>query len=197
MSDTPPYARRARRQARLMRIANVLMRRVLALPFETPISRRLMLLTFTGRKSGRTYRQPVSHVAEGDVLLTPGGGRWKLNLVDGQPIRVRLRGRVVLAVPELVGDPVEVERLLGRMMSLNPRLASFIPLIEKNREVDTGRLRAAVGSRLPHRALDDRVACEDPRLGPAGRAMARSERGGGYAGRSIYRRSIVPNRARP
>lgn len=144
MSDTPTYVRRARRQARLMRIANVLMRRVLALPFETPISRRLMLLTFTGRKSGRTYRQPVSYVADGDVLLTPGGGKWKLNLVDGQPISVRLRGRDVLAIPELVGDPVEVERLLGRMMSLNPRLASFVPFIEKDREIDTGRLRAAI-----------------------------------------------------
>ena len=144
MSDTPTYARRARRQARLMRIANVLMRRVLALPFETPISRRLMLLTFKGRKSGRTYRQPVSYVSDGDVLLTPGGGRWKLNLVDGQPISVRLRGRDVLAIPELVDDQDEVDRLLRRMMSLNPRLASFVPFIEKDQEIDPGRLRAAI-----------------------------------------------------
>jgi hypothetical protein len=55
------------------------MRRVLSLPFDTPISQRLMLLFFTGRKTGRSYRQPVGYVQDGDVLLTPGGGRWKLN----------------------------------------------------------------------------------------------------------------------
>lgn len=144
MTEMPTFARRARRQARFMRIANVVMRRVLSLPFETPISKRLMLLTFTGRKSGRTYRQPVSYVTDGDVLLTPGGGRWKLNLVDGRPIAARLRGRDVLATPELVNDPDEVERLLRRMMTLNPRLASFVPFIGKDREIDPERLRAAI-----------------------------------------------------
>jgi F420H(2)-dependent quinone reductase len=144
MSDTATYAKRGRRRARLMRIANVPMRRVLSLPFETPISRRLMLLTFAGRKSGRIYRQPVSYVVDGDALLTPGGGRWKLNLVDGRPISVRLRGRDVRATPELVGEPEEVDRLLRRMMSLNPRLASFVPFVGEDRQIDPDRLRAAI-----------------------------------------------------
>jgi hypothetical protein len=136
--------RRARRQARLMRIANVPMRWVLSLPFATPISRRLMLLSYTGRKTGRRYRQPVSYVEDGGVLLTPGGGRWKLNLRDGEPITVRLRGRHVAARPELVRDPGEVEVLLRRMMTLNPRLASFIPFIEKGDEIDRAKLRMAI-----------------------------------------------------
>ena len=77
MSDRPP---RLRREARLMRLVNPPMRRVLALPFSTPLSKRLMLLYLTGRRSGRSYRQPVSYVRDGDSLLTPGGGNWKLNL---------------------------------------------------------------------------------------------------------------------
>lgn len=127
-----------------MRIANVPMRRVLSLPFETPISRRLMLLSYAGRKSGRRYRQPVSYVEDGGVLLTPGGGRWKMNLRDDEPITVRLRGRDVAARPELVRDPIEVEVLLRRMMTLNPRLASFIPFIEKGGEIDPGKLQMAI-----------------------------------------------------
>jgi hypothetical protein len=69
-----------------MRVLNVPMRRVLGLRFATPLSRRLMLLRLTGRRTGRTYRQPVSYVREGDTLLTPGGGRW-----DAQPRRGRTR----------------------------------------------------------------------------------------------------------
>jgi hypothetical protein len=44
-----------------------------------------MLVYLTGRKTGRHYRQPVSYIRDGESLLTPGGGRWKLNLVEGQP----------------------------------------------------------------------------------------------------------------
>jgi hypothetical protein len=143
--EAPMSPRRRKRQARLMRIANVPMRRVLSLPFETPISRRLMLLSYTGRKTGRRYRQPVSYVEDGGVLLTPGGGRWKLNLRDGEPIEVRLRGRHVLARPELVRDPIELEALLRRMMTINSRLASFIPFIGKDGEIDPEKLRAAIG----------------------------------------------------
>jgi hypothetical protein len=71
------------------------MRRVLALPFATPLGNRLILVYLTGRKTGRSYRQPVSYVRYRGALLTPGGGNWKLNLVEGQPVRIRLRGRDV------------------------------------------------------------------------------------------------------
>ena len=73
-----------RRRARMMRAVNVPMRAALSLPFTTPLSRNLMLISYTGRKSGKAYRQPVSYVRDGDVLLTPGGGRWTLNLAGGQ-----------------------------------------------------------------------------------------------------------------
>jgi F420H(2)-dependent quinone reductase len=112
-----------RRRARVMRAVNVPMRTVLGLPFRTPLSGNLMLISYTGRKTGKAYRQPVSYARDGDVLLTPGGGRWTLNLGDGRPVRIRLRGRDVRARPELVRDPEEVERLLGVIASENPRAA--------------------------------------------------------------------------
>ena len=90
------------------------MRAALSLPFATPLSGNLMLISYTGRKSGKAYRQPVSYVRDGDVLLTPGGGRWTLNLADGRPVRIRLRGRDAPARPELVTDPAELERAARR-----------------------------------------------------------------------------------
>jgi hypothetical protein len=133
-----------RRQARRMRIANVPMRAVLGLPFRTPLSGQLMLLHYTGRKTGKRYRQPVSYIDTGEALLTPGGGRWKLNLRDGEPITVRLRGRLVRLRPELVRDPDEVQRLLGYMFSRNRRLAAFVPIVGKDGTVDRQALENAV-----------------------------------------------------
>ncbi len=140
----PVPATRMRRQARLMRIVNVPMRRLLKLPFPTPLGRRLMLLTYTGRRSGKVYQQPVSYVPDGDTLLSPGGGRWKLNLSSDQPIRIRLQGRDRRAVPELVHEPAEVNRLLHTMLTANPRLASFVPVVGADRQVDPAKLANAV-----------------------------------------------------
>ncbi len=117
-----------RRQARMMRVVNVPMRAVLRLPFATPLSANLMLVAYTGVKSGRAYLQPVSYARDGDTLLTPGGGRWTLNLKNGRPVTLLLRGRKVRARADLVSDPAEVERLLGVIAAGNPRATRFIPL---------------------------------------------------------------------
>jgi hypothetical protein len=62
------------------------------------------------------------------MLLTPGGGRWKLNLVEGQATRVRLGGRDISLRPELVRDPAEIDRLLGVMSTKNPMVGRFVPM---------------------------------------------------------------------
>ena len=118
-----PLGRRL--QAKAMGVANVPMRAVLGLPFPTPLGGRLMLARIVGRKTGRVYRQPLSYVRDGDVLLTPGGGKWKLNLRDGRPVTLRLRGRDLIARPELVSDPAEIERLLALMSERNPAIVRF------------------------------------------------------------------------
>lgn len=117
-----------RRRQRVMRAVNVPMRAALGLPFATPLSTNLMLISYTGRKTGRAYRQPVSYARDGETLLTPGGGRWTLNLGAGRPVRIRLRGRDVAARPDLVTDAAEVERLIAVIARENPRAASFLPI---------------------------------------------------------------------
>jgi hypothetical protein len=119
----PPLSRRM--QARLFRIVNVPMRAVLGLPVPTPLGRSLMLASIVGRRTGRLYRQPVSYVRDGSTLLTPGGGRWKLNLADGRPVRIRVRGHDLMVTPELVSDVSEVRRLLAVIANGNARAAAF------------------------------------------------------------------------
>jgi len=127
-STTPETAAAMRRRARIMRAVNVPMRVVLRLPFATPLSGNLMLVSYTGRKTGKSYLQPVSYARDGDTLLTPGGGRWTLNLSGGRAVQLRLRGRAVPARADLVSDPAEVERLLGVIAVGNPRATRFIPI---------------------------------------------------------------------
>ena len=145
MAHPPVRSVRLRRPARLMKVINVPMRLLLRLPFATPLSGQLMLISFTGRKTGKAYQQPVSYVPDGDTLLTPGGGKWKLNLREDQPIHVRLRGRDVLARPEFIGDVDEVERLLRRMRTVNPRVTAFVPVTGPDGQIDRGKVEAAVG----------------------------------------------------
>jgi hypothetical protein len=140
-----------------MRVINVPMRTILGLPFPTPLSKRLMLVYLTGRKTGRKYRQPVSYVRDGDTLLTPGGGNWKLNLVEGQPVPIRLAGRDVLARPEIISDIDAIERVLETMIKANPRVALFVGVPKgPDGRLNRARLETAVrhGFRIVRWHLD-------------------------------------------
>ena len=135
-----------RRQARIMRVVNVPMRAVLSLPFPTPLSANLMLISYTGVKSGKAYRQPVSYARDGETLLTPGGGRWTLNLKGGRTVTLRLRGRNVPAHADLITDPAEVERLLGVIAVGNPRAMRYLPIPrDGDGRLDPGAREAAIG----------------------------------------------------
>ena len=158
MTPRPERPLRRRLQARAMRVANVPMRRALALPYATPLSRRLMLLFLTGRRTGRRYRQPVSYVRDGATLLTPGGGKWKLNLAEGRPVRIRLQGRDVSARPEIVADLDAIERLLAVMTAANPRVRSFVGIAQDpDGRFDRAQLETAVryGFRVVRWHLDE------------------------------------------
>ena len=126
MSETAQRPLSRRLQVRVMRTVNVPMRLLLNLPVPTPIGRRLMLLYLTGRKTGREYRQPVSYVRDGQTLLTPGGGNWKLNLAEGRAERIRLRGRDIHATPQIIADIDEIDRLLGVIANSNPTALRFV-----------------------------------------------------------------------
>jgi hypothetical protein len=142
-ADARPMSRKI--QARVFRVVNVPMRFVLGLPFATPLGSRLMLISYQGRNSGKAYRQPVSFVRDADVLLTPGGGKWKLNLASGAPIRIRLNGRDLSARPELVRDPDEVERLLSLMAAKNPSVQRFVAIpSDSEGHLDRTSLNAAI-----------------------------------------------------
>ena len=62
-----------------------------------PLSKGLLLLSFTGRKSGRRFTIPVGYQRDGDVLTVlvseAQKKRWWRNYREAGPVTVRLRGR--------------------------------------------------------------------------------------------------------
>jgi deazaflavin-dependent oxidoreductase (nitroreductase family) len=53
-----------------------------------------MLLTVTGRKTGRTYTVPVGRYESDDgTFVLSAGGNWRHNLHGGADVRVLLDGR--------------------------------------------------------------------------------------------------------
>ena len=97
---------------------------VLATPLHRIMSSRLMLLRFTGRKTGRSYTTPVSYVLDGNSLLVPAGGAWWRNLEAGPRTSVRLRGAWRSVTSEVVREPALADLLLG-MIQKNPAIGVF------------------------------------------------------------------------
>lgn len=65
------------------------------------VSKSILLITFTGRKSGKTYTTPVSYSQVDDQVYIFTHANWWKNLCGGAPVTLRLRGRELqgLAVP--------------------------------------------------------------------------------------------------
>ena len=110
---------------RMVRYFNQVARLLLATPFHSLMSGRLMLLSFTGRKTGRLYTRPVSYVRVGDSLLVPGGGAWWKNLERRSQTQVCLRGVWNPVTPEVISEPIALAELMQRMLAMNPAIALF------------------------------------------------------------------------
>jgi hypothetical protein len=94
MSQTPtvpPYVNRA-------------MNFMLRSPVHGMVSKTFLLITFTGRVSGKTYTTPVSYSQDGDqVTIFTHAGWWK-NLRGGAPVSLRIRGRELQGIAEPVAE---------------------------------------------------------------------------------------------
>ncbi|OXR47318.1 hypothetical protein B7C42_00441 [Nocardia cerradoensis] len=98
----------------IFRFANKIIRPLLASPFHKPLSGRLMLLTYTGRKSGRRFTIPIGYFDwdPGTVLALSSHLGWVVNLRGGPTVGLRIRGRNHKAVPVVIEEPGEIVAVL-------------------------------------------------------------------------------------
>jgi deazaflavin-dependent oxidoreductase (nitroreductase family) len=93
-------------------LINPLVKFLLRSPLHGLLSDRLLLLTFTGRKSGRTYTTPVGYIREDDTLYVITEAPWWKNMRRGAPVTVRVKGRRRSGHAEATDDPEVVARAI-------------------------------------------------------------------------------------
>lgn len=96
------------------KLYNPLMAGLLRSPLHGFLSRSLMLITITGRKSGQRYTTPVNYIRDGETLLVTSQAdrTWWKNLRGGAPLSVHLEGRSLPGRGEVLEGPEAANGLL-------------------------------------------------------------------------------------
>jgi len=83
---------------------NRIMSGLLRSPLHFVVSRSIMLITFTGRKSGQTYTTPISYAREGDVVTAFTRAKWSHNLAGGAPVTMRIKNKEYTGRGDAIAD---------------------------------------------------------------------------------------------
>ncbi len=104
-------------------IINRAMRLLLRSPLHPLVSGSLMLISFKGRVTGRTYTTPVRYVRDGEKIRchTSRDAGWWPNLKHEPAVVLRIRGRDVPCSASVIDDdPATVRTLLASYLAEFP-----------------------------------------------------------------------------
>lgn len=109
---------------RLLAAVNPFVRLLLRSPLHFVLSDTLMLLTYTGRKSGKRYTIPVAYDSEGDIVRVFTYHAWWKNLRGGAPVQLEIKRVRRNGMAEAIsGDaPATTAQFLASLRR-HPRLA--------------------------------------------------------------------------
>ena len=120
---------------------NVIMAGLLKSPIHAVISKNIMLISYTGRKSGIEYTTPVNYwlVNDGDkkLLLTTSKAErvWWRNFLGEQPAALQLRGKRVEALGTVVDDRTEKVRLFWALFTQHPQIGRYFQIaLDRNHQ---------------------------------------------------------------
>ena len=105
------------------KLANPTMKVVLRSPLHGLVSNGVMLITVSGRRSGRQYTTPVNYVREGNTLtvFSRRNRSWWRNLRGGAPVTTRVRGRELTGFGEV--DAADSEAIAAALLAARPSLS--------------------------------------------------------------------------
>lgn len=98
----------------LLRLINPTMGFLLRSPLAGAARKQFMVLSFTGRKTGKPYSIPLSAHLIDNQLYALSGSPWKQNFRDGAPVQVVYDGKTTAMRGELIRDRATVSDLLLR-----------------------------------------------------------------------------------
>ena len=119
-------------------------------PLHGALSGSMMVLTFTGRRSGRRYTTPVNYTREtmddGSErlwVLSARERQWWRNLRGDQPVALEMKRRPIAAIGHLIEQPAEVEKALAHVLALSPSTARLLKAPMHDGVFDIHALRQA------------------------------------------------------
>jgi len=142
-------------------VFNRLLGPLLRSPLHRVISGRLLVLSLSGRKSGKRYTVTISYVAHEGRLLIGTQRPWSKNLAGGTPVEVRLRGKDRTGTADLVTGEAEVAALYQVILAQNAAHGRFMDIKHgHDGRPDPDSLRQALrrGTVVVRITLDDLVA---------------------------------------
>ncbi len=127
MVTTSSQQSRATRPPTVPQYVNELGKVILRSPLHGLLSKNRMLLTFTGRKSGKRYTIPLSYAQEGDTIFCiTGHSSWWRNLRGSVPVKVMLKGQARDGMAQAIfDDPVEIMQGLQKLLHAIPSDAKY------------------------------------------------------------------------
>lgn len=127
-------------------LINPMMRLLLRSPLHGLVSGSLMLITFTGRRSGRRYTTPVRYIRRGDAIrcFSSSETRWWRNLRGGAEVTLRIRGRdATYHAVALHDDPAQLRAALEDYLAEFPQDAAYHDIRRSKNGLDAGDLERA------------------------------------------------------
>jgi hypothetical protein len=100
--------------AAVLRAVNPILRFLLRSPVLGPARKQLMVVSFTGRKTGRQYTFPLSAHRIGNDLYALTAAPWQQNFRDGAAVQVLHDGKTTTMRGELIQDRSVVADLYRR-----------------------------------------------------------------------------------
>ena len=107
---------------------------VLRSPFHGMLSKGMILITVTGRKTEKKYTTPVEYYDQGGYLwiITSRDRKWWRNVRGGAEVGLLFKRKPVTAFAEAILDEAEVEAQLREYVQRMPVSARALGLLEKN-----------------------------------------------------------------
>jgi len=131
----------------VFKLLNPLMSALLRSPLHSPMSKSILLITFEGRRSGRTYTLPVSYSREGSTVrcFTSRRNSWWRNLQDGADVSLFVRRKESHGRAEAIhDDPKRIRDAVAAHLARLPRDATYYDIaLDANGSPDPDDLERA------------------------------------------------------
>lgn len=89
------------------------------------MSGHIMVITFSGRKTGNSYSTPISYMRDGDTITCFSNSKWVQNLEGGAAVSLTLLGQEVSGFATPTSDPQLVYDGLRTMVAHDPDDAQY------------------------------------------------------------------------